>query len=153
MAADKFYNQYRTFLNLFEADTTIRRSTGGVLLLRMSDALYDNKKDDETFRHFRENRKAMRETDLSDPALDEKDDIRRETVTWNQDLSSLSNGPERLQSLSTEKLREIMAITFSGWTQLNQPPQRNPVVYVVVKQPDTGSKGEQKFGLEIALGR
>lgn len=119
-----------------------------MLVLRIFVSLYNDENADETFRIFREHRKSMRETDLSDPKLYGNEEAHRHVPTSTQQQAFLPIGPDMLQSLSSEKLREIMSIIFSS-----NAPQNNTTVIDLDGNNDNGrhSKGDRKFRLETAL--
>lgn len=69
MIADAFYDKYRLFLNTFDIPTPTSRSLRYMLVLRIMIALYGEDKEEEMFSVFRENRKTMQKSEISDPEL------------------------------------------------------------------------------------
>lgn len=69
MSVDKLYKKFRKFLNLFEITTPSTGSLGDIFVLRVLIALYGATKGDEMLGVFRERRKIMGNSTLSDIEL------------------------------------------------------------------------------------
>ena len=167
MATSKFYDRFRSYLNLMDIETPSTRSTRDMLVVRILSAIYGEDTADQTFTVFKENRKSMRLNPLSDWDLYGNDEsIRPPPPTPLTPFTA-----DALSSLSADQMRSIIAIIFAkdpnpGADEMTRPPDpistSNPTssdpifdgdVTTGANNDSANNRYEPKFKLEIALGR
>lgn len=178
MSTEKFYDRFRAFLNLNGIATPSTRTKSDMLVLRILVALYDDESADRMFAVFRDNRKAMKQTDVTDPALygndNEEDPVSRPTSpTPSGNNGNPSNDPLSTNNFSTvneltpHQMRQIISILLSEQAKkdVNEPhvTKIKPTWKTTCHgqqlddhdgvKKDDNTTHDTKFRLETALGR
>ena len=149
------------------------RSTRDMLVMRILMALYGDDIADRVFATFKENRKSMKNTVLSEFDLYGSDE---HAAPPSQDPNIQPISPESLNSLSADQMKSILSLILSFGNQSQPAPPvpssntnpapslfsaSNPMFHHdgesdVATDPNIDSmrnRAEPKFRLEIALGR
>ena len=119
MATSRFYERFRTFLNLMSIETQSVRSTRDMLVMRILISIYGDDVADEMFTVFKENRKMMRLNPLTDIKLYGNEEPSRPPPYPN--LSPIS--PDAISTLSAEQMRSIQHSSFHLATRILTPCQ------------------------------
>lgn len=162
IAEKYFYQKYCRLLDILEIETPSTRSSRDMLSLRILVALYGDDEADKAFTLFRENRKALKQTDVSDPELyDIELPVSRYQANVLRNFNSQSGEniadqiTASINNLPADKLRSILSLTLSGNVADEDEKSRSGMNHendADINELGT-DRSHSRFRLEIALAR